>query len=112
MDSCNFGFGFVDALLHGLCRRLAKHVGTQVVARHRAAGGLLDGDASFGGDAWRSPSCPPVAHHGLTNAEFFRERGNTAGMVDCFVECVHGCRSSRFVLFESTLFVLDGHHGS
>jgi hypothetical protein len=46
----------------------------------------------------------------LANAKFLGERGDAACVFDCFVEWAHRCRSSRFVLFQSTLIVLDEHH--
>lgn len=94
-----------------LCRPglwLAENIGPQLVARDGAVSGLLDRDAALGGYARPVATLAPVAYGGLADAELFGQRRDAAHMGDCFIERVHGVRSSRFVFHESTPIVLDG----
>lgn len=102
----------VGTLLGWLGGWFAEDVGAQLVARDSAIGGLLNGNASLGRSARIIASRPPITNNGLAYAELFSQCSDAAGVVYCFVEWVHRCGSSRFVLFQSTLIVLDGHHGS
>jgi len=95
-EVCSMGTGIttdsdMDCLFggYGACitQVLPIHVGTQFLARHRTARGLLNGRAAFGGD--RAMPVDPLVHKLRWNPQRFCKAGLSAPFSGCVVGKSH-----------------------